>query len=149
MAHDDLLDSGAWFSLFISTDPDHRVASTWFAANSEPLITTDYIVDETLTLLRARGQSLKALEVGALFFAGKLDKLHYLTARDIAAAWAVFRTFADKDWSFTDCTCKVVMEFLGITTAFSFDRHFHQFGSVVVVPFGGRLAKSGNQDASH
>jgi predicted nucleic acid-binding protein len=45
-----------------------------------------------------------------------------------------FRRFADKDWSFTDCTSCVVMQKLGITTACSFDHHFRQFGTVSVVP---------------
>lgn len=67
-------------------------------------------------------------------FSGELAKVHYLTAADIAAAAELFRTYADKDWSFTDCTSKVVMESLGITTAFSFDRHFRQFGNITVVP---------------
>ena len=46
----------------------------------------------------------------------------------------MFRDYADKDWSFTDCTSKVVIDSLGITTAFSFDQHFRQFGTVTVVP---------------
>jgi predicted nucleic acid-binding protein len=54
--------------------------------------------------------------------------------REILRAWEVFRHFADKEWSFTDCTSKVVMEDLGIDTAFTFDHHFRQFGSVTVVP---------------
>jgi len=46
----------------------------------------------------------------------------------------LFRDYADKRWSFTDCTSKVVMERLGIRTAFAFDHHFKQFGDVKVVP---------------
>ena len=49
-------------------------------------------------------------------------------------AWQVFRRFSDKEWSFTDCTSKVVMDRLGITTAFTFDHHFRQFGAVTLVP---------------
>jgi hypothetical protein len=57
-----------------------------------------------------------------------------VTDQDLAAATEVFFQYHDKDWSFTDCTSRVVMERLGIATAFSFDRHFHQFGTVSVVP---------------
>ncbi|MDT7605420.1 MAG: uncharacterized protein QOF61_3417 [Acidobacteriota bacterium] len=49
-------------------------------------------------------------------------------------AWEIFRDYADKDWSFTDCASKALIERLGIKTAFAFDRHFRQFGSVTVVP---------------
>jgi hypothetical protein len=98
------------------------------------LVTTDYLIDETMTLMRARGERQRAIQLGGQFFAGTVATIHYLTPAEIAAAWKVFRTCADKEWSFTDCTSKVVMEALGITTAFSFDRHFRQFGSIVVVP---------------
>ena len=92
------------------------------------------ILDETLTLLRSRGYSHLAVPWGDAVLVGVAADLHYLTAADIAAAWDVFRRFADKDWSFTDCTSKVVVEALGVTTAFSFDQHFRQFGTVSVVP---------------
>jgi len=128
------VDTGAWFSGVVPADPDHARATAWLASNRAPLITTDYIVDETLTLLRARGQRKYALDIGTEFFHGALATVHYLAPAEVLRAWDVFRAFADKDWSFTDCTSKVVMEALGITTAFSFDQHFHQFGTVTVVP---------------
>ena len=49
-------------------------------------------------------------------------------------AWFAFSRFADKDWSFTDCTSKVVIERFGISKAFTFDHHFHQFGSLEIFP---------------
>jgi predicted nucleic acid-binding protein len=129
-----LVDTGAWFASVVPADPDHDAAVAWLAGNREPLLTTDYIIDETLTLLRARGRRQLALQTAVRFFSGELAAVHYLTPDEIAAAAAVFRTYADKDWSFTDCTSKVVMEALGVTTAFSFDHHFRQFGNVTVVP---------------
>ena len=129
-----IVDTGGWFAGFIPSDPDHAAAAAWMAANRTPLLTTDYIIDETLTLMRARSQNRKAIEFGTLVFAGRLATVHYLTPTEIATAWDVFHRFADKEWSFTDCTSKVVMESLGIATAFSFDQHFHQFGTITVVP---------------
>ncbi len=64
----------------------------------------------------------------------KFCTIYYLTEVDIQLTWQVFRQFSDKDWSFTDCSSKVVMEKLGVTQAFSFDRHFRQFASIAVVP---------------
>ncbi|HET6572571.1 MAG TPA: PIN domain-containing protein, partial [Fimbriiglobus sp.] len=119
---------------FIPTDPDHRAAYDWMAANRTPLITTDYAIDETLTLMRARRQHRKAVDFGSDVFGGSLADVHYLTPADIAVAWDVFRQFADKDWSFTDCTSYVVIARLGLSAAFSFDQHFRQFGTVAVVP---------------
>ena len=60
--------------------------------------------------------------------------IYYLTKDDIRDTWQVFTRYADKEWSFTDCASKVIMEKLGITEAFAFDQHFRQFGTVNVVP---------------
>ncbi len=127
-------DTGGWFALFVPDDLNHAAAATWFAQQRQPLFTTDYVVDETLTLFRSRGQSTAALALGQQFFGGSFATIYYLTEDDIRAAWQVFSRYADKEWSFTDCTSKVVMEKLSITEAFAFDQHFRQFGTVTVVP---------------
>ena len=102
--------------------------------NTEPLITTDYIVDETLTLLRARGEHKRALLMGERFFESKMTEVYLLTEDDLIETWGVFRRYDDKKWRFTDCSSKIVMENLGITKALALDRHFKQFGTVEVVP---------------
>ena len=128
------VDTGAWFACVVPTDPDHKAATAWLAANASPLLTTDYVVDETLTLLRARGERTRALVLGRKFFRSDLAEVHKLTSAEIALAWEVFEGFSDKNWSFTDCTSKVLIEQLGIAKTFAFDHHFKQFGKVDVVP---------------
>jgi hypothetical protein len=128
------VDTGAWFAAAVPSDPNHRAASRWLAGNAEPLLTTNYIVDETLTLLRARGERTRSLRLGEGFFNARLAEVYTLDETDIALAWEVFSRFDDKDWSFTDCTSKVIIERLGIQQAFAFDNHFRQFGTVQVVP---------------
>ena len=128
------VDTGAWFAQFVTADANHAAAVAWMAQNRQPLITTDYIVDETLTLLKARGQDAVALALGQQFFEGFLTQIHYLTQDDLRQMWETFRRFSDKEWSFTDCASKVVMEKLGLMQAFAFDQHFRQFGTVAVVP---------------
>ena len=72
--------------------------------------------------------------LGARFFHLDLAEIHKVTAADLTLAWKTFEQFDDKGWSFTDCTSNVVMEQLGIKVAFAFDHHFHQFGTIQVVP---------------
>lgn len=127
------VDTGAWFAEIVPDDPDHETAKAWFRANKTPLLTTDYIIDETLTLLKARGEYDKAIATGKKLYGGTVCFLYYLTQDDIADTWEVFQRYSDKDWSFTDCSSKVVMEKLEITEAASFDKHFDQFGSVIRV----------------
>jgi uncharacterized protein len=128
------VDTGAWYAGVVPDDDNHQVARQWLEGNVQPLLTTDYIVDETLTLLKMRGHAPLALKTGEALFAGELADIVLITETDIQKAWLTFRQFRDKDWSFTDCTSKVVMERLRVTQAFSFDHHFRQFGSIAVVP---------------
>jgi hypothetical protein len=128
------VDTGAWYASLVPTDPDHERAVQWLVANHSPLLTTDYVIDETLTLLRVRGERKRALLLGARFFHHELAETHKITNADLTLAWKAFEQFDDKGWGFTDCTSKVVMEQLGITTAFAFDHHFEQFGTIQVVP---------------
>lgn len=53
------VDTSAWFAAIVPTDPNYPHAARWLAANSEPLLTTDYVIDETLTLLRACGRNVQ------------------------------------------------------------------------------------------
>ncbi len=129
-----LTDSGAWFASVVPWDGNHVAATTWLGQNREPLLTTDYLVDETLTLLRMRKETARAVALGDQFFSGRVARLYFLTETDIRDAWQIFRDYADKQWSFTDCTSKVVIEKLSLTHTFSFDQHFRQFGTVNVVP---------------
>jgi len=128
------VDTGACYASLVPTDSDHGRAKTWLAVNDSPLLTTDYVIDETLTLLRVRGERKRALHLGERFFHDGLAEIHKITAEDLLRAWEVFQQFDDKGWSFTDCTSKVVMEQLGVTVAFAFDHHFKQFGTIKVVP---------------
>jgi predicted nucleic acid-binding protein len=128
------VDTSAWFAAVVPWDANHASSSAWFERNERPLMTTDYIVDETLTLLRSRGEGQRAIALGERFFKGQVATVHRLSSGEIEAAWEVFRMFRDKEWSFTDCTSKVVIEELACAVAVAFDEHFRQFGTVLVEP---------------
>jgi predicted nucleic acid-binding protein len=58
------VDTGAWFASIVPSDSDHQNAILWLTNNTQSLVTTDYVIDETLTLLRARGESKRAITLG-------------------------------------------------------------------------------------
>ncbi len=128
------VDTGAWFAYFVRRDPDHNLTREWLSKNEDPLVTSDYVLDELLTLLKIRESHAVAAAAGRVLMEEGICQIVRLSGEDFAAAWQTFVQFSDKGWSFTDCTSKVLMERLGITTAVSFDGHFEQFGSVVRVP---------------
>jgi uncharacterized protein len=106
----------------------------WLAGNTEGLVTSDHVLVELFTLLKARGQYRIALEVGDEMWSGKLARIEPVSSVDLMSAWIIFKRFDDKRWSFVDCISRVVMERLDIKKAFTFDEHFRQFGTVTVVP---------------
>ena len=128
------VDTGAWFAAFVPNDAHHAAARRWLDSNTEPLLTSDYVLDELLTLLRVRGEQSRAFILGEQILSESIVSLHLVTVREIQVAFEIFRKFDDKAWSFTDCVSRVVMEELKIPTAFAFDDHFRQFGMVTVVP---------------
>lgn len=126
------VDSGAGFARLVPNDPDHTRVTTWFAANTELLVTSDYCVDETLTLLAARKRPTLAIEARQELFDETISRLHFLSSQQINRAWILFQQRAAAGWSFTDCTSKIVIDELGLKTAVALDQHFHQFGITIV-----------------
>ncbi len=128
------VDTSAWYASVVPSDPNHMAAAAWLKANRLPLLTTDYVVDEILTLLKMRGHRRRAFALGEEFFQDRRLPMYHLSEADVEMAWQTFRRFQDKDWSFSDCASKVVMDKLSVRTAFAFDQHFRQFGTITVVP---------------
>jgi predicted nucleic acid-binding protein len=127
------VDTGAWYAASVPSDVDHDAARAFIASNVESFVTSDYVYDELLTLFRSRGHMVRAKGWVEQIRANRCDIIQ-VTTDDVEHATEMFFRFADKDWSFTDCACFVIMQRLGIQKAFSFDDHFRQFGMVTVVP---------------
>ncbi|HEY4001051.1 MAG TPA: type II toxin-antitoxin system VapC family toxin [Candidatus Xenobia bacterium] len=123
-----LVDTGAWYALVDRKDPNHERGVQFLKDNRCPLLTTNFILDEAITLVRYRlGHSV------AVAFAEPVRRqvavsLVGIVASHEDAAWDIFVKHKDKAWSFTDCTSFAVMQELHMKTAFSFDRDFEQFG---------------------
>lgn len=128
------VDSSAWFAVYSRRDSNHGRAKQFLRAIREELVTSDYVVDETLTLLRMRGENRHAIAFGKHLIEDSAAQIIAIDDADFRAAWTMFRAYDDKEWSFTDCSSFVLMERLGITRAFAFDDHFRQLGKVTVVP---------------
>lgn len=95
------------------------------------LVTTNFVLDETYTLVRFRVHHQASVElhqrVGQLA-AGKLLKVIHITPELEQTAWRIFQRYSDKDFSFTDCTSFIVMQLLELTQALTDDHHFEQMG---------------------
>jgi hypothetical protein len=112
-------------------DPAHaraRAARDAALAAGRLLVTTDYVVDETLTLLRMRLGLAAAEAWWSQIEASSRVRWQWVDAARAEKAHAVFFRHRDKEYSFTDCTSFVVMRELRLKEALTTDRHFRQAG---------------------
>jgi predicted nucleic acid-binding protein len=91
-------------------------------------VTTDYVVDETLALLRMRLGLPAAEACWAQVERSARLRWQWIDASRAEKARALFFRHRDKDYSFTDCTSFVMMRELRIKEALTTDRHFRQAG---------------------
>ena len=132
-------DTWAFVALANGEDPDHTAAANAdrsLEAMGYAPATSDYVLDETLTLLHVAAGARVALDFLRILelrvAAAQLMLLEVnLTRR--GKALAIFRKLAPKvpRISFTDCTSFGLMQELGIHLAFTADAHFRAAGRSV------------------
>ncbi len=125
-------DTGAWYALVDSSDKNHKKSVGFINDLKHPLITSNFVVDETLTLVKNKLGYDVAKEIGEKLWSGKAAKIIRVSEEDETYAWALFLKYKDKDFSFTDCTSFAVMDRFSIKSAFTFDEHFRQYGKKVM-----------------
>jgi predicted nucleic acid-binding protein len=91
--------------------------------------TSDYVLDETVTLTRVRTGSFDAADTVARRILGDDPFPEVFTVLDVgsdhrAEALAAFRRFEDHDLSFTDAATVALCEAYGIDSVLSFDDDF-------------------------
>jgi predicted nucleic acid-binding protein len=96
-------------------------------------VTTDYILDETITHLNRAASPKVAIQfLDGLLARAEAAEVHLLEINPDrrAKACRLFKRLAPtvRQLSFTDASSFVVMHELSITGAFTADRHFHQAG---------------------
>ncbi|MEX2170107.1 MAG: PIN domain-containing protein [Pirellulales bacterium] len=128
------VDTGAWYASYVPSDPDHERVTAQIDGAETRLVTSDFVLGESLTLLRTRNEYQRAVLLGKNLLGWNSVELVYLTPDEIAQAFIVFSTYRDKEWSFVDCSSLIVMQRLKITKAISLDHHFRQMPGITVYP---------------
>jgi predicted nucleic acid-binding protein len=128
------VDTGAWYALLDKNDANHHAAVRFKDSLVHPLVTSNYIADEVITLVRIRLGYKVAVEIGQKLWDESIANLSHVTPEDEKNAWEIFVKYHDKTFSFTDCTSFALVERIGITEVFAFDEHFKQYGNFIVLP---------------
>jgi len=130
-ANNIFIDTSAFKAIVDHNDDfHHQAVSIWekLSKSQKLLITSNYILDETFTLLRARCHLNYALRFKEILAdSAPVLKIVRVTIDDENKAWNWFKN----NWtnlSFTDCVSFAMIKRLGITEVVSFDYHFKRAG---------------------
>jgi predicted nucleic acid-binding protein len=121
------VDTAAWMAMADARDPLHpssvRARDQWLEEGGI-LTTSNYVVDETLTLIRMRLGMSAAEGWWELVSQSPRCKTEWITPDRAERAIRWFFKWGDQSFSFTDCTSFAVMTELGIEKALTADYHF-------------------------
>jgi predicted nucleic acid-binding protein len=129
------VDTGAWVALRYKRDGMHAKAVRALKQLRQAhmsLVTTDYVLAEAVTLMKARGAVDHAIELGEMLRDGSVARLMPIEGSHRDRAWELFVRFRRLRVGYVDCTSFAVMQSEGLTHAFTYDRDFRAAGFAVV-----------------
>ena len=127
------VDTSGFYALLIKQDDKHEEAkATLMRASQEKhqFITTDYILDETITLLHSRGHGHLLASFLETIFSSRACTVVWVEQERFLKTRSFFLRHSDHNWSFTDCVSFVVMKELKLTSALTKDKHFQEAGFI-------------------
>jgi uncharacterized protein len=128
------VDTSAYYALIDKADFSHDVAAhIWsdLRRKRQPILTTNFVISEFHAMTVKRHGPQAALSAIESIYRGE-NPVVRVTEDDEQDAFNLLRRYSDKRYSLVDAMSFVVMQRFGISTAFTFDRHFVQHGFEVV-----------------
>jgi uncharacterized protein len=115
-------------ALFDRSERSHRRVSSLWSSDATAAATSDYVFDETVTVLKVRVGHKASVAAGQAMLDSPRVSIEPISDEDRRSAWAIFSTHGDRRWSFTDCTSKVLIDRLGFEQVWALDIDFRQMG---------------------
>ena len=129
------IDTWGFKAYLDAKEPKHEAVTDYINKiwdKNEPLITTDYIIDETITLLSYKldyDKLKKFIQKLELSIKNEYIKLIWISEDIFNEAIKLKLKYKDKlDISFTDMTSMIVMKKLKIKDVITEDKHFEKVG---------------------
>ena len=133
------LDTSAFVALVDRRDRNHSAAKRTLKALAKTrtsLVTSAYVADEVVTLVRMRLGHVAAVRAGEALLRSQWCRLLEIDHATREAAWNIFVRYDDQSFSFTDCTSFALMRTLDAAEAFTFDRSDFAAAGFTVIPPG-------------
>ena len=125
------IDTSGFFALLVQKDPTHKRAKELLRqlqVNKGYALTSDYVIDETLTLLKMCGVSHLSNTMLTVLEESKALCLAFISEARFNTAKTYYVKHLDQGFSFTDCTSFVLMKELKLARCMTTDMHFRIAG---------------------
>jgi predicted nucleic acid-binding protein len=136
MANEIFIDTSGFFAMLAGDDDRHAAAAKVVAIaqkRERSFMTTDYVLDETATLLKARRKPHLLARLFERLDLSQACRVEWTDPDRFHEARAYFLKHADQAWSFTDCVSFRVMTESRLREALTKDSHFQQAGFVALL----------------
>jgi len=136
MASEIFADSSGFYAILVKEDDRHRAALRVLRESrrrKRGFITTDYVLDETATLLKARGFTHLLEKFFEIVESSHACRIEWMDPERFRETKALFFKHSDQGWSFTDSFSFLVMKHLRLRDALTKDEHFEQAGFNVLL----------------
>ena len=130
-AREAFVDTSALYALIDRKDAHHAVMGervTRLLGSGRRLVTTDYVVCETVNLANARAGHHVGTRILELIERSTALRVEWIGSLRFEATKIFYRRHSDHRYSFTDCTSFVVMRELRISDVLTTDEHFTEAG---------------------
>lgn len=137
MAREIFVDTSGFYAVLVSRDNAHDAALALLQeaqAVSQTFLSTDYVLDETATLLKARGHAHLLREFFDRVLSSSACRITWTDSVRFDKTRRFFLKHRDQHWSFTDCVSFTVMKELRLKQALTKDSHFTQAGFERLLP---------------
>ena len=124
------IDTSGFYSCLVQRDERHREAAAILrdARGRQRFVTTDYVLDEVVTLLQARGLVHLLDPVFSITLSSPACRIEWMDPNRFDQTRDYLRKHADHAYSFTDCFSFCTMEQQDLRQALTKDRHFREAG---------------------
>lgn len=131
MANEIFVDTSGFYAILVKGDDRHAAAQRILRdarRRKRGFVSSDYVLDETATLLKARGLAHLLGPFFANLDASRAFRIEWTDSERFHDVRTFFLKHVDQAWSFTDCLSFVLMSKLRLREALTKDSHFQQAG---------------------
>jgi uncharacterized protein len=139
MARETFVDTSGFYALLVKRDDMHEKAAQILASAAKRrarFVTTDYVLDETVTLLCARGHAHLVVQFLESTLASQACIIEWMNPDRFSQASSFIGKHLEQGYSFTDCASFAAMKARNLRDALTKDEHFNKAGFVALLRDG-------------